>query len=358
MKKELFIISILMVFATCDTGENYKIEGELSNLVSPTLYIVFESADRNVVDTVECDARGQFAVNRELNDDIREIRLFYNNRSKSFTIYPELGESVQIKGDADYPRLMHVKGGRINNKLTQFKKKASSLLKELTDIENKQSSMPQDEIPQAVNLRHELLSIVQNFISENPEEVASVILVSEYFTSPDNPAQTEEMLSQLSSNLEDNYYLKVLKMETEKAKATVVGAKAPDYEVKDVYGKSVSPSTFANKYYILAFTAMWCDMCQTEVLMLDDLSYRHSRDSLEMLVVSLDEDSRSVRELLQRDTVSWNLVTDSAGQAINMFEKYNVSSIPSCFLVDRDGMIVLRTSNGAELANKIEEIMK
>jgi len=354
----LFIISVLIIAASCKTDENYRIEGELSNLNSTVLYIVFESADKNMIDTIECDERGQFAIYREISDDIREIRLYYNDRTKNITLYPEPGEPVHIKGDADYPRLIHIKGGRINNKLTQFKKKASVLLKELSDIENKQKELPHEEIPQLVNINHKLRTAVQNFISDNPEEVASVILVSEYFTSPDNPAQTEEMLALLSSTLQDNYFVKTLKTETEKAKLTSVGAKAPDYRVTNIKGETITPSTFTNKLYILAFTAMWCDMCGPATLMLDKLSKQYSTDSLDMLLVCLDDDSHSVRELLQNDTIGWNLVTDSAGQAISMFEKYNVSSIPNCFLIDIDGVIRLKTSNGVELISTVEEILK
>jgi len=342
----------------CDSGDSYKIEGELSNLESPTLFVVFVSSESNVVDTVECDEHGQFVLLRAMDDDVREITLYYNERRSSFTVYPELGKPVQVKGDAAYPRLLQIRGGRVNDKLTQFKKKASTLLNELTDIESKTEELPSDEIPRLTNLNHELRHIVQDFVADNPDEIASVILVSEYFTGLDDPMQTEEMLSLLSEKLNDNYYVKILRTETEKAKATVVGARAPLFRVKNIYGETVASDSFANKYFILAFTASWCDMCQTEVLMLDNISAGYSKDSLDILLVSLDDDSRAVRDMLKSDTIRWNLVTDSAGQAIGMFEKFNVSSLPNCFLIDGSGIIRLRTANGAELKNTVEELME
>ena len=143
-----------------------------------------------------------------------------------------------------------------------------------------------------------------------------------------------------------------------KAKTTMVGAKAPAFNVSNIYGKTIAPDSFLNKYYILAFTALWCDMCQTEVMMLDNMATRYPKDSLEILLVSLDDEMDEVRDMILQDSIKWNLVTDSAGQAIDLFEKYNVSSLPKCFLMDKNGIIKLRTSNGLELKQTVDEIMK
>jgi len=41
-----------------------------------------------------------------------------------------------------------------------------------------------------------------------------------------------------------------------------------------------------------------------------------------------------------------------------LFELYNVSSLPNCFFMDDRGIIRLRTANGVELENTIDEIMR
>ena len=99
-------------------------------------------------------------------------------------------------------------------------------------------------------------------------------------------------------------------------------------------------------------------MCQTEVMMLDNIATKYPKDSLEILLVSLDDEMDEVREMILQDSIKWNLVTDSAGQAIDLFEKYNVNSLPKCFLMDKNGMIKLKTSNGLELKQTVDEIMK
>ena len=316
---------------------------------------MFETSDGNMIDTVLCNEKGQFSIFREQDDNLQTVTIYYDDREKWFKVYPEAGKPVQVKGDAQYPGLLQIKGGHINNKLSDFKKKATPLLKELANSDNNSESSPQ-----TANTILELRRIAQGFITANPKEEASAILISKFFASHDEiEQQTEELLNLLSPELDDFYIVKYLRAQISKAKATMIGAKAPDFNVTNIYGQTFAPNSFANKYYILAFTALWCDMCQTEVMMLDNITKKYPKDSLDIMLISLDDSfNKEAREKMRSDTIEWNLVIDSAGQAINLFETYNVSSLPKCFLMDKDGKIILRTTNGVELQQTIDEIMK
>jgi peroxiredoxin len=314
-----------------------------------------------VVDTLACDEKGHFVVAHEQDDNLQTVTFYYNDREQWFTVYPDAGKTIQVKGDAKYPALIEIKGGRINNKLSEFKKKAETTLKARADISDNRdgnSSSNSESTVQLANINLELKRIVQDFISENSKEEAAAVLIDACFTHPDEMEQTEVLLDLLSPELNDYYIVRNLRAQIAKAKNSMAGAKAPDFNVTNIYGQTITPDSFLNKYYILAFTALWCDMCQTDVMMLDEISAKYPNDSLEILLISLDDEMDEVRDMLRRDTIHWNLVTDSAGQAINLFEKYNVSSLPKCFLMDKDGVIKLRTTNGSELKRTIDEIMK
>ena len=344
-----------MLFS-CGNSNMYQIEGRLSNLSNASLYVVFETSEGNIIDTVSCNEKGQFSIFREQDDNLLVVTIYYDDREKWFEVYPELGKPVQIKGDAQYPELLQIKGGRINNKLSDFKKKAAPLLKELSN----NSDINLGSSPQTANIILELRRIAQGFISANPKEEASAILISKYFANlGEIELQTEELLNMLSPELNDYYIVKYLRTQIGKAKTTMEGAKAPDFNVTNIYGQTFTPDSFANKYYILAFTALWCDMCQTEVMMLDNIASKYSKDSLGIMLISLDDSfNKDTREKIYSDSIEWNLVIDSAGQAITLFETYNVSSLPKCFLMDRDGKIILRTTNGIELQQAVDENLK
>lgn len=354
-----YILSLFLLFA-CDTRNRYRIEGKLSNLDNPTLFVVYESSEGNAIDTVSCDEEGRFFLVRERDDDYQAITIYFDGRRQWFTVYPEEGKTIQVKGDAGYPQLIRLKGGRINNKLSEFKKKAAPLYKKWSDMSNQaeeQALTNGDEAIQTANRHYELRGLVQDFVAANPKEEASAILIAEYFTDPEEVEPIEEVLNLLSPELDDFYIVRNLKAQVEKAKMTLEGAVAPNFKVTNIYGQTFTPDSFRNKYYILAFTALWCDMCQTEAMMLDDLVNKYPKDSLDILLVSLDDEFDSVRNMISRDTIAWNLVTDSAGQSIHLFETYNVNSLPKCFLMDKDGKIKLKTTNGEELKQAVDEII-
>jgi peroxiredoxin len=363
LKKLVYIvITVVFLLSSCGKSNFYEIEGELSNLSDPILYVVYESPEGAVFDTIQTDNKGYFSTVHEAIDDLQSVIIYYQDKERWFTIYPETGTLVKIKGDAQYPRLIQVRGGRINNKLGEYKSKVAALLKEQADRENKTeeaSSTSGDSNHQSANITLQLQYIAQDFIKKNPKEKASAILISEYFSDPEeNILQVEELLNILSPELNDFYIVKNFRSRIEKAKESIAGAKAPDFNVTNIYGQTFTPDSFLNKYYVLAFTALWCDLCQTEMMMLDRISAEYSKDSLEIMMISLDDDSKEVLELLERDTVKWNLVIDSAGQAIDLFDKYNVNTLPKCLLMDKEGIIILRTTNGVELKETVDKIFK
>ena len=77
-----------------------------------------------------------------------------------------------------------------------------------------------------------------------------------------------------------------------------------------------------------------------------------------ILLVTLDTNSDELRSQLVKDSIAWNIVTDSAGQAIRLIDLYNVSVLPRCFLIDENHKIILKTENDLELEQALENIFE
>ncbi len=84
---------------------------------------------------------------------------------------------------------------------------------------------------------------------------------------------------------------------------------------------------------------------------------RYPKEKVDMLLISLDDDQAEVRKVLAKDSIDWNLVTDSAGQAAMLVDLYNVSALPRCFLIDEEGKIILKTDNGIEIKQTLENLI-
>ena len=365
----LQIVGIFFLFSSCDEGVAYQIKGKLDNLEDQTLYAVFENDETKAVDTLTCEKKGEFLVKRK-EGDFKEVTIYFENRTRWITVYLEKGKNVSVNGDALYPALIRVKGGRINDKLTSMRKELTSLLEERTVLRRKLrehrplrdsvniSIQNVDLASRLANVNHQLEEKVAALVKKYPKEAASAVLIQTYFMRPDDTREMDELLAVLDPSLKDFYIVQDLEAYSARAQRTALGSEAPDFKVKNIYGLPISLDSFSNKYLLLAFTAPWCDMCQTEDLYLDRVAMKYPKEKLEMLLVSLDDKQDKVRQVLAKDSITWNLVTDSAGQATMLVDLYNVSALPLCFLIDEEGKIVLRTDNGIEIEQVLKELIR
>ncbi|MDR0756883.1 MAG: TlpA family protein disulfide reductase [Tannerella sp.] len=347
------------MLAACKEKMAYRVKVDLDNLPEQTLYVVFESADLKIVDTLAYDGRSACVINQAV-EGFRTLTLYYNNQTQWITVYLEPYVKMTVTGDARYPQLAEIKGGEINEMLSLFRKGVAPLLKEQADLMRNnfgKEQMADNSTSRLANISHELHIQAEAFIRKYPDRKVSAILIGEYFSDPENPLFTDELLAVLDEQLDDFYVVKEIKTFSRKAKRTIVGAQAPDFSVRDIYGKTYDATSFNNSYCILAFVSMWEDMCHTKDLFLDELIEVFSENSVNVVLICLDENPEAIRKAMAKDTVHWNVVTDSAGQAIEMIDTYNVSSIPMCYLIGRTGNIVLKTDNGIELKQKLDELI-
>lgn len=365
IKRLLQFFGIMLLLSACGNDGSYRVEGKLTNLEDETLYAVFENDNYKVVDTIVCEKPGQFSLKRS-EGDFNIVTIFFDNKKHWTTAYLTPGEKVTISGDALYPSLLQVKGGRVNDQLNSFRKSVMPLLKEQADLinilnkkNNHNNTIEETDIPSRLtNVNHTLSERAQAYIQEHPDEEASAVLLQYYFMNPDDTRKMDELLAVLSPKIHNFYLIRKLQDYSTKAQRTSLGAEAPGFNVKNVYGQPVSLDSFPQRYLLLAFTAPWCDMCQTEDLFLDKVAMKYPKDKVDMLLVSLDDDSREVRKLLAKDSIDWNLVTDSAGQATMLVDLYNVNALPRCFLIDEEGKIIMKTDNGMEIEQTLEKLVE
>jgi len=363
LKKTLAIITggILCLLSSCKEDVAHLVKVKLDNLNAGNIYAVFEADDMKSVDTLFYDGADAFTVT-QAQADYRTLTLYFENHTLWITIYLEPYKKITLTGDILYPQLVKVKGGKINNALSEFREKVAALLKEQTDLSNamnpaqKEPNMT-ERMSRWVNINHELCLQAEAYVEKHPDEEASAILIRDYLTDPDTPLRTAELLALLNPELADFYVVKELNAFIEKAKQTMTGAKAPDFNVANTKGTSYSRGSFRNRFLIMAFVSMWHDDCQTNELLLDEIRTSYSEDTLGIMLVCLDEYPQKVREQVRNDSIQWNIVTDSAGQAISLIDLYNVNVIPRCYLIDRGGSIVLKTENGVELKHMLEKII-
>jgi peroxiredoxin len=122
------------------------------------------------------------------------------------------------------------------------------------------------------------------------------------------------------------------------------GDKAPDFRLAGLDGKAVKLADLqtdsksgTKRVVLLDFWATWCPPCRAETPHLQKLHEKYAKQGLIVVGISQDSDgAKSVRPYAEKNKLTYTQLLDQKHEAAR---KYGVSSIPTTFVVGRDGKI-------------------
>ncbi len=116
-----------------------------------------------------------------------------------------------------------------------------------------------------------------------------------------------------------------------------VMGKAPDFTLKDIHGRALSLSSLKGKVVLINFWATWCPPCKAEMPSLNKIYNEMKAQGLEVVAVSTDNSLSTIKDFLARNRLDFPVLFDES-KAVT--KQYHVFSMPTTFLIDRNGMIV------------------
>ena len=117
---------------------------------------------------------------------------------------------------------------------------------------------------------------------------------------------------------------------------TQIGNLAPDFQLKDLDGKTVSLSDLRGKPVLLNFWATRCPPCRFEMPFLQQIYEEWSDRGLVLLAIDIGESSAGVKEFLEDNNLSLPVLLDS-DQRVAL--RYSITNIPTTYFIDRNGII-------------------
>lgn len=145
------------------------------------------------------------------------------------------------------------------------------------------------------------------------------------------------------------------------AQPEVANITDPRLQIKlpTVAGDSITLASQKGKVILLDFWASWCGPCRVSNKKLVKLYEKYKSQGFEIFGVSLDQEKRDWEKAIQKDKIAWLQVNDPRGSwNAKTAADWNISVLPTSFLINKKGDVVAIDLEGKELEKMIKELLQ
>lgn len=128
------------------------------------------------------------------------------------------------------------------------------------------------------------------------------------------------------------------------------GQLAPPIDLEALNGSRVQLRDFNGKLLYLDFWASWCSPCRQSFPWMSSIEKKYRDRGFEVLAINLDAKPVDAYKFLNQMPVQFRIAFDPKGLTP---KSYSVKSMPTSFLIDRDGTILYR-HNGFNNSSAVE----
>lgn len=134
---------------------------------------------------------------------------------------------------------------------------------------------------------------------------------------------------------------------------------APQFRLDSAEGP-IDLNDYRGKVVYLDFWASWCAPCRSSFPWMSEMQQRYGEQGLAVIAINLDKERHFTTRFIEETQPQFTIAFDPKGESA---EAYGVMGMPSSYLIDRSGQIVLRhigfrTSDSTKLEQAIQQQLR
>ena len=134
-----------------------------------------------------------------------------------------------------------------------------------------------------------------------------------------------------------------------------IGKPAPNFQVTDLKGETLSLEKYRGQVVLLDFWATWCGPCITEMPKIKKTYAQYKDQQFQIIGISLDTSREPLETYIEKEGLEWVQYWDESGEIRTL---YGVWGIPSAFLIDGEGIIRKASLGGFDVETTVAELVK
>lgn len=378
MKKILFFLASVCCIYSCKNanetplGQAYSINGIAKNIRNGEVYIQILNCTTPKPDTIKV-VDGKFTYTGKCQSPELAIMLVSSKNTltsnhNTALFFTEPGANINIVIDSSAKDKILITGSKVNDEFKQFRQ--NSLVK----IEDKERKAFENVNPMNINdakVMDSLMKLAQSidqekkqavidYISTHKNTVVGVAYAYLISTQDADIKFIQSAYDATDETVKKTFYAEEIKKKIDAVSKTETGATAIDFTSTNAEGKPVKLSDFYKdkKFVLLDFWASWCGPCRKENPNVVKAYNQFHSKGFDVLGISLDEDKNEWLDAVNKDKLTWTQVSDLKGWDSEVARLYNISAIPTNFLIDGNGKILASNLRGEALAAKLASLLK
>ena len=127
---------------------------------------------------------------------------------------------------------------------------------------------------------------------------------------------------------------------------------------KTVDGKDLNLERFKGKVLLVDFWATWCPPCVAEVGPLVSVYNKYKDKGFEIVGISFDKEREAFDKFVKENKMDWAHYYDGKHWENEVGPTYGIQSIPTMYLLDREGKVITTELRNGKLEKELEKLLK